>query len=198
MSRFPGDEHLGQEIQFTAPSSGWMLTQESAWSEALPDLLPQLWRFALIIVDSELFAERLILEACARIMSRTGRGAATLAPISSMYAEIYDVWKEQICRLSSQPDSGERCTHAYREGVSPNREITGPAIARPGRLGRMSTEQRIVIFLLQVERHHYLEVGHMLGIPGSQVLKVWVEASKVLGLNRTSRTMDWSQGQRCD
>jgi len=198
MSLFSGDEHLEQAIPFTAPSSGCMPTLGSVWSEALPNMLPQLWRFALIIVDSELFAERLILEACARVMSRSGRGPAASAPVSSMYSQIYDVWKHENYKVNSQPDSGESCTSGSREGLSPNPGRCGPASAGPERIGRMSTEQRLVIFLLQVERHHYLEVGHMLGIAGSRVLKVWVEASQALGLTRTSRTMDWNQGQHCD
>lgn len=193
MSHFSGEEHLEKELKFSVTASDCTLTGASTWSQDLPNMLPRLWRFALIIVDSELFAEHLILEACTRIMNRRGEGRVTLSPFGSVYAEIYDVWKRENCKFPHPPEGGSP-TRAYDKGLSFHRVGNGHASARPGWLSRMSTEQRIVMFLLYVEPHHYAEVGRMLGMPGSRVLKIWVEASQVLGLTRTARTTDSSQG----
>ncbi|WP_239483096.1 sigma factor [Paraburkholderia sp. C35] len=61
----------------------------------LPDMLPQLWSFALRLTESEYEAEELVHRACVRALDDTPALPRDASHLDQMYSIIYSLWRRQ-------------------------------------------------------------------------------------------------------
>ncbi|MBN3762940.1 hypothetical protein G3O01_19135 [Burkholderia sp. Ac-20365] len=59
----------------------------------LPDMLPQLWSFALRLTENEYEAEELVHRACARGLENAHTLCGDAPPLDWMFAIVYSVWR---------------------------------------------------------------------------------------------------------
>lgn len=166
-------------------------------ANALPGLLPRLWRFALRLAGDRHDAEDLLQRTCVRALERREQVQAGTSLLSWMFRVMHTVWlnelrSRQIRSRSSLEWSDEMVetiadpSASNPETVSLHREIIAAVNALPD-------AQRVVMLLVAVEGFSYRDAAEVLDLPIGTVMSRLARARMTVGERFGGRTNVVSQ-----
>jgi RNA polymerase sigma-70 factor, ECF subfamily len=156
-------------------------------AEALPSLLPRLWRFALRLTGDKHDAEDLLQRACVRGLERRHQLQPGTSALAWMFSIINSVWLNEI--------RARQLRARYHVPLAPDMSET---LADPGALdpesdalhrqliaavNALPDAQRTVMLLITAEGQTYREVAQTLGIPIGTVMSRLSRARLTIGLS---------------
>jgi RNA polymerase sigma-70 factor, ECF subfamily len=154
-------------------------------AQALPDLLPRLWRFAVRLTGDPHAAEDLVQRGCVRALERRHQLKPGTSARSWMYSILHSVWlneirARQIRQHASMQWSDELAeTIPDESGADPERDLMHRQVIQA--VERLPDAQRAVMLLVAVEGLSYREAAEALEIPVGTVMSRLARARLTIG-----------------
>jgi RNA polymerase sigma-70 factor, ECF subfamily len=151
----------------------------------LPDLLPNLWAFAMRLTRDRTDAEELVQRACLRALERSAQFRPNSSALSWMYSVMHTTWINEIrarrvrVRRSVEWDDSYLATLADPTTLDPETNVLIQQIIRM--VDQLPEKQRTVMLLVTVEGMSYQEAAHVLGVPVGTVMSRLSRARQSVG-----------------
>jgi RNA polymerase sigma-70 factor (ECF subfamily) len=168
-------------------------------SGLLPDMLPQLWAFALRICGDRHDAEDLVQRACVRAFERAHQLQPDTAPLSWMFSIVHSTWMNELrarnirTRSRVEWDDDFLDTVADPHARTPEQNVMNSQIVSA--VQRLPEIQRVVMLLVAVEGLSYLEAAEALGLPIGTVMSRLARARKAIGAEFGKRQSPCKKGR---
>lgn len=149
---------------------------------ALAELLPRLWRFAVMLTRDRDDADDLLQSACERALSRHHQFRPGTRLDSWMYSIIHSIWKNDIRRENTRRDIMARMPE-MPNAVDGERVVSGKIFLSEvlSLLERLPEQQAATVLLVYVDGLSYDEAATVLDIPVGTVMSRLARARLALG-----------------
>jgi RNA polymerase sigma-70 factor (ECF subfamily) len=146
----------------------------------LPELMPRLWRFAIMLTRNEDTAEDLVQSACLRMLEK----ANAYSPNSSLdrwaFTVMANLHRSTLRRQKGRQKDGDEALAALPdEAPSPLESIFHDQVMTA--IAGLSTEQRAVVTLVCAEGYTYQQTAEILETPIGTVMSRLHAARRRLG-----------------
>jgi RNA polymerase sigma-70 factor, ECF subfamily len=154
-------------------------------AQALPQLLPRLWRFALRLAGDPHEAEDLVQRACVRALERQHQLLPGSSTLSWLFAIAHTVWLNEIRARKIRAHRSIQWTEELAETVA-DRSLCDPETAVLHSQIIKAVEglpdaQRSVMLLVAVEGMSYREAADVLAVPIGTVMSRLARARLTIG-----------------
>jgi RNA polymerase sigma-70 factor (ECF subfamily) len=158
---------------------------ELALAQALPQLLPRLWRFALRLAGDRHEAEDLVQRACLRALERQHQLKPGTSTLSWLFSIVHSVWLNEIrarkirSRGCIQWTEELANTLADPSASDPETSVLHQQIVNA--VERLPDAQRTVMLLVAAEGLSYREAANVLEVPIGTVMSRLARARLTIG-----------------
>ncbi len=154
---------------------------ESDLEKRLGELLPRMWRLALVLCGHRETAEDLVQAACVRALERREQFRAGSRLDSWVFTILSSIWKNHLRSEAIRRGNGLLdATEALQvDGV---RQLESNILANEvlSKIGQLPEAQRVVVVLVYVEGFAYREAAEVLDIPIGTIMSRLAAARKTI------------------
>jgi len=161
-------------------------------AQALPQLLPRLWRFSLRLAGDRHDAKDLVQRACVRALERQHQLQHGTSTLSWLFSIVHSVWLNEVRARKIRNQGSIRWSTELAETVA------DPAAADPdtfvlqqqivSAVERLPDAQRAVMLLVAVEGMSYREAASVLEVPIGTVMSRLARARLTIGATFGARS----------
>jgi RNA polymerase sigma-70 factor, ECF subfamily len=154
-------------------------------AQALPRLLPRLWRFALRLTGDQHDAEDLVQRACLRALEREHQLRPGTSALSWLFSIAHSVWLNEVrarkIRSHRSIQWSEELAETVADPCSPDPDTSVLYEQIVSAVARLPDAQRVVLLLVAVEGMSYREAASVLGVPIGTVMSRLARARLTVG-----------------
>lgn len=166
--------------------------------KGLPELLPRMWRFALVLSKKHDLADDLTQESAERALSRATQYQAGTRLDAWTFSIISSIWKNQL--RSNQVRRGQGLQSVDEVGLAAGGNDSETNIFHDQVLNlvmSLPSDQKDVVFLVYVEGYSYKEAANVLDIPiGTVMSRLAAGRKKINVAVNTDAVSTFKQGGR--
>jgi RNA polymerase sigma-70 factor (ECF subfamily) len=159
-----------------------MESPSQEFRDTLAELLPRLWRFAVMLTRNRDQADDLLQSACERALSRHRQFRPGTRMDSWLYSIIHSIWKNDIRRDSTRRDilarMPEEPTAVDGERVAAGKIFLSEVLSL---MEALPEQQSSALLLVYVDGLSYDEAANALDIPVGTVMSRLARARLALG-----------------
>lgn len=138
---------------------------EESVAERLGELLPRLWRFALVLCRDRSVAEDLVQATCLRAIERARQFDPATRLDRWTFAILASIWKNELRRRGTFERFAGAWALDLRPAADENPERAALARQVLALVERLPEAQRAIALLVYAEDYTYREAADTLGIP---------------------------------